>query len=150
MKKSILLLIASAMFISLSMSAQENKVKHDAATSGCSVTNKKYKSKEFQPKISGTWKAVEAWIHEENLLRERNFYFTFLSNDSIKIDEPERNWHSKGTWSLELNENVIQWKMPNADNSFKGKYDIIDGQLILSGKGFVGAEEYVCLKLKRQ
>lgn len=139
-------------FKKLTESTSETTNKGDVASaeSACSIAGKNYVRQEFIPKISGTWKAVEAWIHEANLLGERNFYFTFLSNDSIKISEPERNWHSNGTWSIDLNENIIQWNMSDANNSFKGKYDLVDGQLLLSGKGFVGADEYVCLRLKRQ
>jgi hypothetical protein len=170
MKGQFMLLISTAVLISLCISARENTVsnkdkaykqltestpenviksENNITESGCSVTRKNYKRKEFHPKISGTWKAVEAWIHDANLLGERIFYFTFLPNDSIKIDESERNWHSRGTWNLDLKENNIQWEMPNPDNSFKGRYNIIDGQLILSGKGFVGSEEFICLKLKK-
>lgn len=171
MKVLTILLISTAVLISHCTSPQEKTVKNEAkdlkkltessvenvskseiaiTESGCSVISKNYKREEFHSKISGTWKAVEVWIHDVNLLGGRNFFFTFLPNDSIKIDEAERNWHSKGTWILDLNENNIQWEMPNTDNSFKGRYDIIDGQLNLSGKGFVGKEEFVCLKLEKQ
>lgn len=118
--------------------------------SACSVNVKNYTKKEFQSRIIGKWKAIEVWIHDTNLLGERNFYFTFLPDDSIRIDESERNWHIKGKWNIEMNENIIQWKVPNPDESFNGKYDIVDGHLILSGNGFVGSQENICVKLKKQ
>ncbi len=122
----------------------------NASGSACSVNVKNYTKKEFQSKIIGKWKAIEVWIHGSNLLGERNFYFTFLPDDSIKIDESERNWHVKGKWNIEMNENIIQWKVPNPDESFNGKYELVDGQLILSGNGFVGSQENICMKLKKQ
>ena len=117
--------------------------------SGCMITVKNYTRKEYQPKISGTWQAVEAWVHESNLLGQRIFMFTFMPNDSIKIEEKARNYFNRGTWSINQNDNTIQWSMPADDDSFKGIYDFVNGNLVLSGRGFVGASESICLKLKK-
>jgi len=35
-------------------------------------------------------------------------------------------------------------------SSSKGSYEIVDGQLLISGQGFVGADEHICLRLERQ
>jgi hypothetical protein len=43
--------------------------------------------------------------------------------------------------------NSTNYSMPDRNNSFDGKYDFLDGDLILSGQGFIGEFEQICLRL---
>ena len=136
MKKIIFLILASLFFCSYSQSQ-------------CNVEQKEYKNSEFFSNMIGTWQAVEWYVHDENLLGDRIFNFTLYSNDSIKIEEPG-NFLSKGKWALGEDDNSIFWEVENTENSLSGRYDIVDGQLIIAGQGLIGENEYVCLKLKKQ
>ena len=136
MKKIIFLILASLFFCSYSQSQ-------------CNVEQKEYENSEFFSNMIGTWQAVEWYVHDENLLGDRIFNFTFYSNDSIKIEEPG-NFLSKGKWALGEDDNSIFWEVENTENSLSGRYDLVDGQLIIAGQGLIGENEYVCLKLKKQ
>jgi len=54
-----------------------------------------------------------ALVHGQNLLSERNFYFTFNPEGTIEIKEPASNWSVTGTWKIGENENSLEWVMPD-------------------------------------
>ncbi|MFO7669716.1 MAG: hypothetical protein R6W31_08670 [Bacteroidales bacterium] len=114
--------------------------------SQCNVEIREYSSSEFSSKIIGAWQAVEWYVHDVNLLGDRIFIFSFNSNDTVKIEEPGA-FFSIGSWAIGEEENSLFWEMPEKDNSFSGRYDFVDGQLILAGKGLIGEEEYICIIL---
>jgi len=116
--------------------------------SQCNVEIKEYSSSGFSSKITGSWQAVEWYVHDENLLGDRIFNFIFSSNDSLTIEEPGA-FLSKGSWVIGEEDNSLIWEMPDKNNSFSGRYDIVDGQLILEGKGLIGEDESVCIILKK-
>jgi tetratricopeptide (TPR) repeat protein len=115
----------------------------------CSIKEKKDIKKDFTKKITGSWKADRAYIHGENLLGSRNFFFDFRKDGTISINEPERNWSESGTWKIGEKENTLEWTVSDKNSSFQGRYDFLEENLILSGQGFVGEFEHICLRLVR-
>jgi tetratricopeptide (TPR) repeat protein len=118
-----------------------------AMDSVCSISEKKYSDTEYSQKVSGSWKAVRIYVHGQNALGTRNFFFRLNSDGTIEIEEPERNYLIKGTWKIGQEENTISWEMPDKNNSFEGKYDFLEKDLVLSGRGFIGVMENVCIRL---
>ncbi|OFY68322.1 MAG: hypothetical protein A2Y71_13295 [Bacteroidetes bacterium RBG_13_42_15] len=116
---------------------------------GCTVVKKDNKSNDFNSKMAGKWKAAEVFVHGSNLLGQRNYYFTFQSNGIVKVEEPGR-FESEGEWILGLNENSIMLVMKDETNSLTGRYDFAEDKLIISGRGFIDPNEYVCITLKKQ
>ena len=115
----------------------------------CEVIKKDFLSEENTDKINGTWKAISWYVHGDDLLGIRNFKFTFRSDNSVKIEEKD-TWLSEGKWTLFENENVIELIMEEKKSSFLGRYDFENQQLIISGKGIIGAHEYCCIKMIKE
>lgn len=135
-------------FMKLTGMDRDEAMEYASMDSVCSIQDKEYKRVDFIRKMTGSWKATRAYIRGQNLLGEKNLYCTFGQDGTIEINEPESNWIIKGTWEIGENENSILWVMPDKNNSFKGKYDFLGQDMILSGMGFVGEYEYFCLRLK--
>lgn len=114
----------------------------------CTVVKKELQGAESHPKMVGRWKASEWYVHGANLLGEREFYFNFNPDGTTKVEEPG-GWMSEGEWIIGLSENTLLLELKDSKSSFTGRYDIIEDQLILSGKGLIGSGEYVCIKLEK-
>lgn len=114
----------------------------------CSVSTKDYKSEAFNQEITGKWKALQFIVRGRDILRQRTFNFYFHANGLIQLEEPDK-YVSEGEWITGLDENSILFIMNDKSNSLAGRYDFEDGNLIISGKGFFGQNDYVCLKLQR-
>jgi hypothetical protein len=114
----------------------------------CSVSAKDYKSETFNQEITGIWKALQFIVRGRDLLGQRTFNFYFHANGLIQLEEPGK-YVSEGEWITGLDENSILFIMNDKSNSLAGRYDFEDGNLIISGKGFFGQNDYVCLKLQR-
>lgn len=137
-------------FMTLTGMARAEVLEYASMDSVCSIQDKEYTREDFIRKVTGSWKATKAYMRGQNVLGERNFYFTFRQDGTIEIKEPESNWIIKGTWEIGQNKNSLQWVMPDKNNSFQGKYDFLGQNMILSGMGFVGEYEYICLRLKAE
>jgi|GEM_PF-1306039 tetratricopeptide (TPR) repeat protein len=126
--------------------------KHEAASadSVCSIPKKNYKAEDYTTRISGSWVAIRAYVHGSNALGSRKFLFRFNPDGSIIISEPARNWNKTGKWKAGALENTLEWELPEKDNSLVGSYDFLGDHLIISGDGFIGSHEHVCLRLKKQ
>jgi hypothetical protein len=114
----------------------------------CLVTKKDYKSSETDSKIIGRWIAEAIYIHGRNMLGKKSLIFTFLGNGLVQMEEPH-SYIIDGEWFTGLNENSLMLIMREEKNSLTGRYDFLDGSLTIAGRGFVGLNEYVCLKLKK-
>lgn len=73
--------------------------------------------------------------------------------DGVIITSGVCPWISRGTGRQDGTSVLMQTLIDVLNgkiSSSKGRYDIVDGQLLVSGQGFVGADEHICLRLKRQ
>lgn len=118
------------------------------ADSVCVIPDRKYAGRDYRMKIAGSWKADKAYVHGKDLLGGRNFFFEFKPDRTLEIREPESKFNATGTWQAGDSENSLEWTMPDKNTSFRGKYDLISTGLIISGQGFVGEFEQVCLRLR--
>jgi hypothetical protein len=114
----------------------------------CSVSAKDYKSEAFNQEINGKWKALQFVVRGRDILGHRTLNFYFHANGLIQLEEPGK-YVAEGEWVTGLDENSILFIMNDKGNSLSGRYDFENENLIISGKGFVGQSDYVCLKLQR-
>ncbi len=121
-----------------------------SADSVCSIPGKNYLRKDYVARVSGSWKVVRAYVHGENLLGERLFLFIFKPDGTIGIKEKATGFDVKGTWKIGETTNTIAWTMPDENNSLNGKFDFLGSDLVISGPGFIGKYEHVCLRMMQE